>query len=194
MSPTSSSKRQPQPKPGAKTEQCRDGRSSVPKAAAADADGGSLQPSKSTAGATSSGADDAAAAVAKEEDEMLALIGQELVPVVNSQKGDEKSEEESKKKNDSERFQTPSAAKPPESPEQLQLQNSPHVKQNDDEIQKGESEEKGQMMVTPNGPPTMYGPVSVSPATAHSRASRSNERSKSVDIAFAIDKGICGEW
>ena len=147
-------------------EQCRDGRSSVPKAAAADADGGSLQPSKSTAGATSSGADDAAAAavdVEEKQEEMLALIGQELVPVVNSQKGDEKSEEESKKKKDSERFQTPSAAKPPESPEQLQLQNSPHVKQNDDEIQKGESEEKGQMMVTPNGPPTMYGPVSVSP-------------------------------
>ena len=70
-------------------EQCRDGRSSVPKAAAADADGGSLQPSKSTAGATSSGADDAAAAavdVEEKQEEMLALIGQELVPVVNSQK------------------------------------------------------------------------------------------------------------
>ena len=168
MSPTSSTKRLPQPKPGATMERRRDGQRSVAAAEAAGLRANSAeQPAdgaESTAGAggAEGGAGMAAADLQLDVVEK-AIIGQELVPVEEEPKRGQKTDEETQKESKSEMFETPGVQRPQGSPDQLRIQNSPHTRQNDESSRKGEQEEQSLVPVVPNGPPVVYGPSTVSP-------------------------------
>ena len=120
--------------------------------------------------AASAGSDGAAGGCAAEASgaereiekvEETALIGQEMVVVESHQKGvGNLKSEPLKEKEGSERFQSPGMQKPLGSPDQLQLENTPYLKANDESEKKSEHE-KGGALVVPNGPPQSYGPPSV---------------------------------
>eukprot|EP00435_Cladocopium_sp_Y103_P019525 s2934_g4.t1 len=179
---------------------------SVPVAAAAADSHGAADDALVGAGAASSSAADGrvgddAAAGRKEDSENLALVGQELVPL--DQKVDrsrEAVEEQSEEKVVSETFQTPAVQRSVTSPDPLQLQNSPHTKQNDESMEKGEQDSKSLVPVMPNGPPTSYGPPAVPPAvsplplfTPEQVAALNDVRTSSSLLPLGRDPAVGGE-
>ena len=174
MSPTTSFKGQPTPKPSMSVEQRRrrNGAAGGVPSAAADA-----AESAVPAAVASGGADEPAAASAAvmaesavveepggqgDEQASLAIIGQELVAVSGSTQGrkGERSQGSSEETAVDGAFQTPAEKRPVNSPvEQLQLQNTPWNAKNDESGSK-KFEDESQKVEVPNGPPVSYGPSS----------------------------------
>ena len=81
----------------------------------------------------------------------LQLIGQELVPVGESRRSEETVEGVQKEETPEDQFSSPSIQKPlGNSPEQLQIENIPFAKTNEQASQKGSADE-GSMAVVPKG-------------------------------------------
>ena len=94
----------------------------------------------------------------KGEGQGLQLIGQELVPVSEPKRSEKAVEDGQKERTPEEQFASPKVQRPlGNSPEQLQIENTPFERTNEQSSQKGSAEENS-MAVVPNGPPKTFAP------------------------------------
>ena len=126
-------------------------------------DAAAAEPSVSPALAVERAADVVAAASsagegARGEGQGLQLIGQELVPVSEPKESEKAVEGGQKERTPEDQFDSPKVQRPlGNSPEQLQIGNTPFGKTNEQSNQKDSAEEKS-MAVAPNGPPKTFAP------------------------------------
>ena len=132
-------------------------------AAGALADAAAAEPGVSPALADEPAADVEAAASsagegARGEGQGLQLIGQELVPVSEPKESEKAVEGGQSERTPEDQFASPRVQRPlGNSPEQLQIENTPFEKTNEQSNQKDSADEKS-MAVVPNRPPKTFAP------------------------------------